>query len=323
MTLKSRLGAQVSDNPRFSMIDTGAATVQLGRKSLRNAFGAIVVDDHGCPGKETRLVDRGIQVNVLSDRYTFNEIVDGLKDDIAEGMRAHGLTGNVRREKYDMPAQVRMTNTYILPDENGPRSLTEMAALLPKNKRGVYMKTCQGGWVNPDGGEFVLNGNLCYLIENGTITDKPIKGVKVTGNVAKFVDCIRAIGASETMDATFTGYCGKNDQWVPVEGGGPLLYIEDAKLAGAAGAAVRQWSEMVAEYDKQHAQAAEGKRSPRSIYLPEIGEVVGKEVNQARICLVTAALRADEEVDFMLGRRDRAEFVAREGKMVRRSDRFE
>ena len=323
LTLKSRIGAQVSDNPAFSLIDTGAATVALGRKKIGHAFGAIVVDDHGCPGKETRLVDRGIQVSVLNDRYTFNEIVDGLKDDIVEGMRAHGLTGNVRREKYDLPPQVRMTNTYILPDEKGPKSLAEMAALIPKNKKGVYIKSCQGGWVNPDGGEFMLNGNLCYLIENGVVTDKPIKGVKITGNVAKFVDCIRAIGSSETIDATFTGYCGKNDQWVPVEGGGPLLYIEDAKLAGGSAAAVRNWSELVAEYDKQHAQAAEGKRSPRSIYLPEIGEVVGKNANQARICLVTAALRAEEETDFVMGKRDRAQFVARDGKLVRRSDRFE
>ncbi|MCL5108434.1 MAG: TldD/PmbA family protein [Chloroflexi bacterium] len=323
LTLKSRIGAQVSDNPAFSMIDSGAATIKLGRKALEHAFGAIVVDDHGCPGKETRLVDRGIQVNVLNDRYTLNEIMDGLKDDIVEGMRAHGLTGNVRREKYDMPPQVRMTNTYIMPDEKGPKSLAEMATLVPKNRRGVYIKSCQGGWVNPDGGEFVLNGNLCYLIENGTVTDKPIKGVKVTGNVAKFVDCIRAIGAAETMDQTFTGYCGKNDQWVPVEGGGPLLYIEDAKLAGGAAADVRRWSELVVEYDKQHAQASEGKRSPRSIYLPEMGEVLGKETSQAKVCLVTAALRVEEEVDLVMGRRDRAQFAARDGKMVRRSDRFE
>lgn len=323
LTLKSRLGAQVSDHPGFSIIDTGAATVNLGRRTVRNAFGAIVVDEHGCPAKETVLVDRGIQVNALNDRYTFNEILDGLKDDIVAGMKAHGLTGNVRREKYDVPPQVRMTNTYILPDERGPKSLAEMAALIPKNKKGVYIKSCQGGWVNPDGGEFMLNGNLCYLIENGTVTDKPIKGVKVTGNVAKFVDSVRAIGASETIDRTFTGYCGKNDQWVPVEGGGPLLYIENAKLAAVNAAAARPWSALVAEYDLQHRQASEGKRTARSIYVPEIGEVIGKNADQARVCLVTVSLRVDEEVDFVLGQRDRAQYALRDGKMVQRSDRFE
>ncbi|MHB1006788.1 MAG: TldD/PmbA family protein [Chloroflexota bacterium] len=323
LTLKSRLGAQVSDHPAFAIVDTGAATVNLGRRSIKHAFGAIVVDEHGCPAKETKLINRGIQINVLNDRYTFNEMLDGLKDDIVAGMKAHGLTGNVRREKYDVRPQVRMTNTYILPDENGPRSLAEMAALIPKNKRGVYMKSCQGGWVNPDGGEFMINGNLCYLIENGVITDKPIKGVKVTGNVAKFVDCVRAIGAGETIDRTFTGYCGKNDQWVPVEGGGPLLYLEDAKLAGVSPSSVRPWSDLVAEYDRQHRQVSEGKRGSRSVYVPEIGEVIGKDANQAHVCLVTVSLQAGEEVDFVLGKRDRAQYALRDGKMIQRSDRFE
>ena len=323
LTLKSRLGAQVSDHPAFAIIDTGAATVNLGKRSLKHAFGAIVVDEHGSPAKETKLVERGIQINVLNDRYTFNEILDGLKDDIVAGMKAHGLTGNVRREKYDVRPQVRMTNTYILPDENGPRSLAEMAALIPKNKRGVYIKSCQGGWVNPDGGEFMINGNLCYLIENGVITDKPIKGVKVAGNVAKFVDCVRAIGSSDTIDRTFTGYCGKNDQWVPVEGGGPLLYLEDAKLAGVSPSSVRPWSEMVGEYDRQHRQVSEGKRSSRSVYVPEIGEVIGKNANQAHVCLVTVSLQTEEEVDFVLGKRDRAQYALRDGKMIQRSDRFE
>nr|MDA8219977.1 metallopeptidase TldD-related protein [Dehalococcoidales bacterium] len=85
LTLKSRIGAQVSDNPAFSIIDTGAATINLGKRSINNAFGALVVDEHGCPAKETKLVDRGIQVNVLNDRYTFNEILDGLKEDIVDG----------------------------------------------------------------------------------------------------------------------------------------------------------------------------------------------------------------------------------------------
>ena len=267
---------------------------------------------------------RLVQADIPYYRSTFNEILDGLKDDIVQGMKEHGLTGNVRRDKYDMPPQVRMTNTFILPDENGPASLAEMAALIPKNKRGVYVKSCQGGWVNPDGGEFVVNANLCYLIENGTVTDKPIKGVKITGNVAKFVDSIRAIGNSKTIDRTFTGYCGKNDQWVPVEGGGPLLYIEDAKLAGGSnGTESRSWEELVDEYDRQHRQVVEGKRSRDSIYLPEIGEVLGKDCAQSRVCLVTVNMKVDDEIAIVMGERDSARYTSRNGRLVKRGDRFE
>ncbi len=321
-TLKSRIGAQVSDNPAFSMIDSGSANIAFGDREIKYGFGSIVIDEQGCEARETRLVDRGIQINVLNDRYTFNEIVDGLKDEVVQGMKEHGLTGNVRREKYDMPPQVRMTNTFILPDEHGPGSLAEMAAMIPKNKRGVYVKSCSGGWVNPDGGEFMVNGNLCYLIENGIITDKPVKDVRITGNVAKFVDSIKAIGNAKTMHHTFTGYCGKNNQWVPVEGGGPLLYIEHATLAGGS-FPERSWSELVGEYEKQHRQVLDGKRVSDSVYVPEIGEVVGKETSQAKICLVTAAMPARDEIEFVLGTRDNAPFVSVNGKLLRRGDRFE
>jgi hypothetical protein len=304
------------------MIDTGSNCIDFGGRQIKNGFGSLVIDEQGCEAKETHIIDKGIQVNVLNDRYTFNEIMDGLKDEVVQGMKSHGLSGNVRREKYDMPPQVRMTNTFITPDEKGPGSLTEMAALIPKNKRGVYIKSCSGGWVNPDGGEFMVYGNLCYLIENGIVTDKPVRDVRVTGNVAKFVDSIKAIGNSATMHHTFTGYCGKNNQWVPVEGGGPLLYIENAILAGGS-YAERSWSQLVEDYEKQHRQVLQGKRQVDSVYMPEVGEVMGKNSSQAKVCLVTAAMPATDEIEYVLGTSDNAAYVSRGGKLVRRGDRFD
>jgi TldD protein len=336
LTLKSRIGAQVSDHSAFSIIDTGQATTVLGSKpkdevvpelakdqrskQIKNAFGSLIVDEEGCPAKETRLVDRGIQINVLNDRYTFNEIIDGLKEEIVEGMKKHGLTGNVRREKYDLPPQVRMTNTYILPDENGPSSKEEMAAQIPKTKKGVYIKSCSGGWVDINEGIFMINGNLCYLIENGTITDKPIKGVRITGNIAKFTDSIKAVGSSKTIERTFTGYCGKNNQWVPVEGGGPLLYIEDAKLGGISRI---PWSELVAEYDKQHREVLDGMRTEDGIYFPEIAEIRGKETPQTQVCLVTAVMLVEDEVSLIMGKRDHSHFTVDNGNLIRRGDKYE
>ncbi|HID65290.1 MAG TPA: TldD/PmbA family protein [Anaerolineae bacterium] len=320
LTLKSRIGAQVSDYPNFTIIDTGAAEIKLGKVKIKHPFGGLIVDEHGCPAKETVLIERGIQVNVLNDRYTFNEIVDGLKEEIVKGMKKHGLTGSVRREKYDMPPQVRMTNTYLLPDEKGPQSLEEMAARIPKNKKGVYIKTCKGAWVSPDDGTFAINGNLCYLIENGQVTDKPIREVRVTGNIAKFVDSIKAVGASKTIDRTFTGYCGKANQWVPVEGGGPLVYIEDAKLGKGR---YRPWSELVEEYHRQHDQVLKGQRDEEGIYLPEFAEEMGEDVPQAQVCLLTATLPGREERDWIMGRRDRAKFVLRNGELMERGEWFE
>lgn len=321
VNLKSRIGAQVSDHSTFSIIDSSRPDTTLGKKQIKYAFGSLVVDDQGCPGKETKIVDKGIQVSVLNDRYTFNEILDGLKDEIVKGMREHGLSGNVRREKYDLPPLVRMTNTYILPDENGPSSKEEIATKIPKNKKGVYIKSCSGGWIDINEGIFVINGNLCYLIENGIITDKPIRGVKITGNITKFTGSIKAIGSSKTIGRTFTGYCGKDNQWIPVEGGGPLIYIENAKLGGLE--YYRPWSELVEEYNQQHREVLNGQRQKDNLYFPEIAEFRGKETSQAQVCLLTAAMSVEDEVNLILGTRDHANFVANNGRLVQRGDKYE
>lgn len=321
VNLKSRIGAQVSDHSTFSIIDSSRPDTTLGKKQIKYAFGSLVVDDQGCPGKETKIVDKGIQVSVLNDRYTFNEILDGLKDEIVKGMREYGLSGNVRREKYDLPPLVRMTNTYILPDENGPSSKEEIATKIPKNKKGVYIKSCSGGWIDINEGIFVINGNLCYLIENGIITDKPIRGVKITGNITKFTGSIKAIGSSKTIGRTFTGYCGKDNQWIPVEGGGPLIYIENAKLGGLE--YYRPWSELVEEYNQQHREVLNGQRQKDNLYFPEIAEFRGKETSQAQVCLLTAAMSVEDEVNLILGTRDHANFVANNGRLVQRGDKYE
>jgi hypothetical protein len=124
------------------------------------------------------------------------------------------------------------------------------------------------------------------------------------------------------MHHTFTGYCGKNNQWVPVEGGGPLLYIENAILAGGS-YSERSWSQLVEDYEKQHRQVLQGKRQVDSVYMPEVGDVMGKNSSQAKVCLVTAAMPATDEIEYVLGTSDNAAYVSREGKLVRRGDRFD
>jgi len=321
ITLKSRIGSQVSDYPRFNLIDTPEANLELPKRTIRNNFGAFVVDGYGNKGKQTQIVQNGIMVNALTDRHTFNEVKDGLKPEIVKGIEEHGLSGSVRREKFDCKPQIRMRGTFILPDEKGPDSLEKMAVLIPKNKKGVYVKSCHGGWVNPDGGEFQINGNLCYLIENGQVTSKPIKDVKVNGNISKFNQAIKAIGTSATMHHTFAGWCGKNDQMVPVDGAGPLVYIENATIGGG-GVPHPPWKKLVKEYVKQHQEVSEGKRTSSAINIPEFADVIGPNKPQDKICLLTAALPAEEEIAIITGQRDRATHEMRGDKVVERRNRY-
>lgn len=306
--LKKRLGAQVTDHPRFSIVDTPEDTIQFEGRTIRFNWGALPVDGYGNRAKPCMIVQNGVMVNAMMDRHTVNETVDGLKDDLKNSMREFGVSGSVRREKYDVPPQIRMRGTFILPDPQGVGSISEMIAAHPvfKQKRGIYMKSCNGGWVNPETGEYEIIGNLCYLIENGQLTNKPIKGVRIHGDIQKI--SVKALGNASTMHHTFTGYCGKNNQWVPVEGGGPLVMMENAPLAGGS---VRPWSQVVRDFFEQHQEVSEGKRAAHDVYIEEFAAVRAEEQDSVeislrqkghdRICLSTAVLPASLEIQLLTG----------------------
>lgn len=211
LNLKARLGGQVSENAAFNIVDFGMPEFKLGKKTWTHCYGGILVDEEGVVAQNTELVKKGIQTLTLNSANTINEISHGLPDNIRKEIAKHGCSGNVRNERYDMPPMIRMTNTFIVPNEKGPNSVEELAAMVPKSKKGVYLVNCAGGWVEPDTGNFEVTGQLGYLIENGIITDKPVKDVVVRGNITKFGSKIKAIGSSETMTRTSTGYCVGGD----------------------------------------------------------------------------------------------------------------
>lgn len=314
ISLKGRIGAQVSDHPALTIIDSGERDVELGGKTFSFLWGSVPCDDHGQPPQRTVLIENGVQIGVMSSDTTLEEVLDGLKDEVAKRIRSHGLSGNTRAEKYDQPVQVRMTNTCMLPDPKGPKTLTEMAALLPKNKRGVYVHRSSGGWVNTETGEFAVEGALCYLIENGMITDKPIKNVRVSGNISKFGNEIKAIGAAGTIDDQFDGMCGKNSQWVPVTGIAPAVYVENAKLGGGS---MYSFSEIQREYIKQMEERGRGLR--RSVYIPQLHEVSGIE-DHDHLLMVSAILPIGDDVAWVMGTKDHADYDLEGGELKDRTE---
>lgn len=316
--LKSRIGSQVSDCASLTIIDTPDRDIDLGGQKLKFNWGALPVDGYGNKGKTVKIIENGTMVGVLIDRHTFNEIVSGLKDPAA--IMDLGVTGNVRREKFDCDPLIRMRNTIILPDENGPSSKEEMAQLIPANKKGLYIKSCNGGWVNPDTGDFQITGNLCYLIENRTITDKPVKNVNIRGNI-KQISLIKAIGNAKTMHHSFTGWCGKDGQSVPVDGCGPLVYIEKAFIGGGS---FKFWTDVVADYQNQHREVKQGKRGPESINLSEIREFIGDKEPQHKVTMVSAILPPSEEIRYLMGLDDYStHYLSDDGQLIERRDPYE
>ena len=320
INLKGRIGGQVSENTKFNVIDTGFCEFKVGNKEIRNAFGGIITDEHGTLPQKTELIQGGVQRLVLNSRYTHNEIMDGLTGDIRDEMEAHGLSGNVRTEKYDKPPLVRMTNTYIIPnDEDGKDTLEDIIALVPKSKKGVYLKTCDGGWVETNTGEFQISGRLGFLIENGVLTDKPIKDIKINGNLNKFGAKIKHIGSSKTLTRVFTGYCGKRGQMVPTESGGPILYVEDVKLKGGG---KRYFTRTVKEYLRQNEEVEKGLRAEDNIYIREVDEDSDMDLtDQQNLCVVTANLPLEKEISLLLGKDANTDYLLGfEGDIIKNTD---
>ncbi len=297
--LKSRIGSQVSSNPKFSIIDTGEDTIDFGGgRVLRFSWGSVPVDHYGEKTKRAQIVENGIMVGALLNHLTFNEVTAGVQDNVRQRMLECGLTGSSRSEKHDSESPlIRMRGTYIQPDSDGPRSVEDMARLIPSTQKGLYMKSCMGGQVNTETGEFEIRGGLCYLIESGHITEKPVKNVTIRGNIQKIGELVRALGSSETMHHDFTGFCGKDGQWVPVSGGGPLVLLEKVQLGG--GVYAPPWSELVHEFHLQHEEVLRGIRRPESIDLSRLTS--DPRPNHQHISMLTAFLPMADELSVLTG----------------------
>ena len=307
INLKSRIGGQVSENQDLNIIDTGASELKFGSHNLRNMWGAVPVDEHGTLNGTTVLVKDGVQVGALVSRYDLVEVTDGLKDDVANAIKERGMTGSVRSEDYSKEPMVRMTNTLLIPKEDGVETVEKLAAKVPANKKGLYVATCMGGWVEPDSGDFQIIGGLCYLIENSQIVwRKPIKDARINGNIGKLN--IKEIGGSATSDKSFTGYCGKSGQWVRTEGRGPAILLEEAKIvAGGSRFFVDEYRDFINQLRK----VSNGEMEKEEVYFDTIGEIIdakGKDkytddIPHHTACMVVTAMNVEDEINHLIGER--------------------
>ncbi len=304
--LMGTMGARFSDHSKFNVFETAEPNFLVGKRQVKFSWGAMPQFDEYCVEcKKVQLIEAGRKVGALNNHYTLNEVASGIDAELGERMRKEGLSGRSRSEDYGKIPQVRMTTTVIEPDEDGPKSVQEMANLIPKNMKGVYIKSINGGWVNTENGDFMLDGMLCFLIENGMITEKPLKGIKIQDNITRFQEKIVAIGSSETAKYPFTGYCGKGldgkgNQWVPVEAIAPAVLLQKITFAGGS---VTPWQRILDAYDSEHKKVLLGQKTLEQVYIPEIAELLEPGESQQGVCLVTACFSIEGEADYILGRR--------------------
>lgn len=177
--------------------------------TIPNLRGSYIFDDEGTLAKRNVLIERGVLVNYLYDRFTA----------MKEGKSS---TGHGRRQSYEHYPIPRMANTYIAPGTLSPQEIVKSV------ERGLFVKKMGGGQVNTVTGEFVFEVQEGYMIEKGEIGE-PVRGALLIGTGQEVLRSIDMVG----RDLGFSiGTCGKNSQGVPVTDGMPTVRIPELVVGG-------------------------------------------------------------------------------------------
>lgn len=179
-----------------------------GAKVL-NHRGSYLYDDEGTPSQNTYLIKEGILVGRLHSRETAGKLNEK-------------PTGNARCLDYRYPPIVRMTNTWIEPQNNSPEDL------ISDTKLGIWAGNWLGGQTN--GEMFTFASGEARMIRDGKLAE-PIRDVNLTGNVFQTLANIDGIANDMYWDES--GGCGKGGQsGLPVGVGGPTIRIRNVVVPG-------------------------------------------------------------------------------------------
>ncbi|MBM3284285.1 MAG: TldD/PmbA family protein, partial [Candidatus Aminicenantes bacterium] len=178
--------------------------------TYKGAWGAVNVDDEGCVGQNTPLIEKSICSAFLQDRL--NARLMKMKQ-----------TGNGRRQSYQHYPIPRMTNTYLLPGESLPEDI------LKSVDKGLYIAKIGGGNVQPTTGRFVFSVTEGYMIEGGKVT-VPLKGIMLMGSGQEVLKNISMVG--NDLLVIGGGSCGKDGQSKPVGFGNPTLKVTKITVGG-------------------------------------------------------------------------------------------
>jgi PmbA protein len=166
--LKEKVGESIATQ-NFTLVDNPLLDFANASSSY---------DDEGVPHQVTALVNKGVLRNFLYDLDT-------------AGRAGTRSTGN--------GPGCRPTNWVIQPGE------TAYADMLRNTRSGLLIQDVMGlGQGNPINGDFSVNVQLGYKIENGEITGR-VKDVMLAGNVFDAIKNITAISREQKWVDLFTG----------------------------------------------------------------------------------------------------------------------
>jgi TldD protein len=172
--------------------------------------GSYKYDDEGVPATKTYLIKEGVLVGRLHSRETAAKM-------------GESTTGNARAVDYHYPPIVRMTNTFIEPQQ------VSFEEMISEIKEGVYVKNWYGGTTSME--MFTFSAGEAYSIRNGGVAEL-LRPVVLTGNIFTTLQNVDAIGNDLQMNQG--GGCGKGGQSpLPVSNGSPHIRIRHCLIGGA------------------------------------------------------------------------------------------
>jgi TldD protein len=195
-----KLGQSIA-SPVVTLADDGTS---------KGSWGAVNVDDEGCPGKNTILIDKGICSAFIQDKLN-------------AGLMKVSQTGNGRRQSYQFYPIPRMTNTYLHAGDSSPEDIIKSV------DKGLYIGKIGGGNVQPTTGRFVFSVTEGYMIEGGKIT-RPLKGIMLMGSGQEVLRNISM--AANDLLIIGGGTCGKDRQAKAVGFGNPTLKVDKITIGG-------------------------------------------------------------------------------------------
>jgi TldD protein len=167
-------------------------------------FGTAGYDDEGVPAQLTPIITNGILTHYLHSRET-----------------AHWFnvesTGNARAWIFSREPVVRMSNTYLVPQD------MSFEELLYTVKTGLYLTGVRGGSADRNG-QFQFTTTDAEKIENGQLTGEYCVGPVIAGDALRALNVCTGVGEPETF-VMHSSVCSKGESAF-VGSGGPALATE-------------------------------------------------------------------------------------------------
>lgn len=191
-----KLGKKISNTP-FNIIDD---------PTIKNHYGSYIYDEEGTKATKRMLVKKGI----------INEFLTDLKQAKELHIKPNGAA---RSERYSNSPIPRMSNTGF---DKGFISKEEMF----EDFNGLILEGGTGGQVDPASGTFQFGVKEAFLKSKNT----NYVNISFSGNILKDLFKITQISKEVEYSNKNIGWCGKDEQLVPVSGFGPYIKFKGVRF---------------------------------------------------------------------------------------------